>query len=324
MRRRTFHTAFTLIELLVVIAIIAALIAILVPAMANARDQARSIRCLANMHDMATAARTFAATHRGRFQLVTDTNGENRLSSQEKTKGLYYEWTVGDYPSKPAASQLMVWPAVLIRESSPLAFKHNQYFPASPVTKPRPGWGYADSDTKGANARLKAKQGLIPRFEQMMCPSDPSQIASAGWPEFFGATNTRYWGYLSYGINEDVAGGDSLGITGNIWNRGVRSSARLLSKLEGVYRPAEVALFLDMGKKAGETDLNDNLLTCANKSGPYLQDSGRLPYERHRRGSLNLTYVDGHGSFVKKINDESKAGLTYTPLTRVSPYKPGP
>jgi prepilin-type N-terminal cleavage/methylation domain-containing protein/prepilin-type processing-associated H-X9-DG protein len=48
--------AFTLIELLVVIAIIAILAAILFPVFAQAREKARSISCLSNMKQIATAS----------------------------------------------------------------------------------------------------------------------------------------------------------------------------------------------------------------------------------------------------------------------------
>lgn len=61
--------AFTLIELLVVISIIALLIGILLPALAAARDTARTAQCLSNVRSMAQGAYIFAADHKDHIPL---------------------------------------------------------------------------------------------------------------------------------------------------------------------------------------------------------------------------------------------------------------
>jgi len=57
---------FTLIELLVVVAIIALLIAILLPSLAAAREQAKTLKCAANLRQMGQLVQLFAGENDGR------------------------------------------------------------------------------------------------------------------------------------------------------------------------------------------------------------------------------------------------------------------
>jgi prepilin-type N-terminal cleavage/methylation domain-containing protein len=64
MRRKT---GFTLIELLVVVAIIALLIAILIPSLSRAREQARTVKCGANLRQYGVAVRMYLDENDRRF-----------------------------------------------------------------------------------------------------------------------------------------------------------------------------------------------------------------------------------------------------------------
>ncbi len=58
---------FTLIELLVVIAIISVLIAILLPGLKSARDHAREVACLANLHQWSLALTAYVQDYNNRL-----------------------------------------------------------------------------------------------------------------------------------------------------------------------------------------------------------------------------------------------------------------
>jgi prepilin-type N-terminal cleavage/methylation domain-containing protein/prepilin-type processing-associated H-X9-DG protein len=67
-----FPTCFTLMELLVVIAIIAILMAILLPALGNAREQARKIVCGSNIRQLNTANTIYSEDNNGYFVLAAE------------------------------------------------------------------------------------------------------------------------------------------------------------------------------------------------------------------------------------------------------------
>jgi prepilin-type N-terminal cleavage/methylation domain-containing protein/prepilin-type processing-associated H-X9-DG protein len=98
--------AFTLIELLVVVAIIAVLVAILLPSLATARRQARSIACLANLRQMATAMQMYSDEYNGMLMTmnVTLSASDYATPSDYDPYNRWTDWLRVHYLSGPTGA----------------------------------------------------------------------------------------------------------------------------------------------------------------------------------------------------------------------------
>ena len=341
--------AFTLVELLVVVSILALLIAILLPSLRNAREQGKQAKCLAHLRGTGQAAYVFSTDHANHVQL---TAGEGGIDSADPDRR-QFAYGAGD--------ELLAWP-VALAQAAGMSIDENWK------------WGVRAVDFGGA---LALKDQISEEMELVICPSDRVQISSPYYPRNEGsndglkgdgnpehpvapsAENLAYWGLLSYGFNEDIAGVD--GSTPACWRSiktdtgymeciGATSYApfhpcgksgaghRLRGNLDRVYEPATVGLVFETGPESESQytsmqsfDEFANLVISESADGPHLGDAqqqypSRFPTNRHPAGRLNVCFADMHAETIRPVEFSSdnfnnrRLPSHYSPHVRVSPY----
>ncbi len=289
------RNGFTLIELLVVVAIIAILIGVLLPSLSAARAEGRRAVCLTHEMEMGKAAQLFTADHGGRIQLVTDDVGLNK-----------YESNLSENVVFDQIGELLVWPAALANVQAKQFIQNYD-------------WGVRALSFQDAQSK---EQNILHTDPMSVCPADSVQLSTCYYPRNQDSNHngligpgtttapidTSYWGRLSYGLNEDIAGAEvhrsGDGTRNACWRAveyrdgwmecagqggyspthpcGDRNfGKRLQGKIDRVDTPSSVALFVEAGPDSLSDD--DTTQDFANlvgsfrasldrKYGPYLSD----------------------------------------------------
>ena len=107
---RRGRKAFTLIELLVVVGIIALLAAILLPALGRARETAKSVACMSNLHSIGLGLHTYVAAYGNYYPIDYQyNNGEGESPTLgDGFSGGYFHWTAALEPDQYTASVFYV------------------------------------------------------------------------------------------------------------------------------------------------------------------------------------------------------------------------
>jgi len=79
-RRRCVPDGFTLIELLVVISIISILASMMLPSLSRAKEKARLVQCLNNLHQIGMGITMYADDHGGHYPLARIVRGTNNFA----------------------------------------------------------------------------------------------------------------------------------------------------------------------------------------------------------------------------------------------------
>jgi prepilin-type N-terminal cleavage/methylation domain-containing protein/prepilin-type processing-associated H-X9-DG protein len=292
---RLSRRAFTLVELLVVIGIIAVLIGVLLPALNKARQSANAAKCLSNLRQLATAATMFEVEHKGYIQTTSD-KASAAIADPAHT---HFTYVINSGLGTGSTPVLADWPTALMP--------------------------YINSK---ANVTAQTRQS-----EVLICPSDKWQEATPagyfpGQNFAFDPTVGSDYARMSYGINVDITSvkdstgrtvfdaGTYIGVVGGpnqqLYAPGVGDG--LSARLDKVYKPAEVALFLDCGVRPYTTtnvahpiDRRDELCFSSNYN-TTVTAAGASQYWGSLEGAMQKEQLgarfplDRHDSAAKEIN----------------------
>lgn len=270
--RRTGRGAFTLVELLVVIGIIAMLISILLPSLNSARNAARSLKCLANLHSIGQGINIYAASNKqslpyGYWQPDANDNSKSSdwaiLISTALGKG-YGTYGTQNGTDNSQIQGLFTCPVAKLDVDGQIPRK--LHYSAHPRLMP----DLASLDTlKGGGATLRPyRLPTIKRSSDIALIFDGSQCNIIGY-----APGQLNWNSNAVAKNLDASGlGRTDSQNGRSWNCFVT--------------------------KAG-MDLNTPIYASNGDAPPNTGSAFDIRWRHNRNDTANFLFVDGHADSMR-------------------------
>jgi prepilin-type N-terminal cleavage/methylation domain-containing protein/prepilin-type processing-associated H-X9-DG protein len=168
----------TLIEVLVVVAIIALLLAILLPSLAQARGSAQGTLCLSNLHQLATAATSYAHNGDGRYPFAyyypPVTPGSTTMARYEWDFTRIRDWST----DKTTVSPGMLWHGTTHPEVQQCPnFKGNANSDGDPYT----GYNYNTDYIGKGNIETPSQQPAS--IESVRRPAECALFGDGEWAD---------------------------------------------------------------------------------------------------------------------------------------------